>query len=124
MEIINIHNRYIACSYPVPGSVLTVTSYQDKIAFGGTASVINIVSFHDPKHEKYNKDLEDEENPYIFDLSLYYEKFSDITYPKSDKSEFGNQKSEFLGQKSEFLQQTSGTLQRKSELGKSKHGPE
>ncbi|XP_063822238.1 uncharacterized protein LOC135072223 [Ostrinia nubilalis] len=53
VEVINLHNRYITCSYPAPGTVLAITSHEERIAFGGTAPVFNIVSFHDPKHEKY-----------------------------------------------------------------------
>ncbi|XP_032513804.2 uncharacterized protein LOC116767544 isoform X1 [Danaus plexippus] len=53
VEVINLHNRYIACSYPCPGTVLAITSHEERIAFGGTAPLLNIVSFHDPKHEKY-----------------------------------------------------------------------
>lgn len=52
LEVVNLHNRYITCSYPTPGAVLAVTSFQERIAFGGTSSSFNIVSFHDPKHEK------------------------------------------------------------------------
>lgn len=55
VEVINLHNRYITCSYPAAGSVLAITSYEERIAFGGTAPVLNIVSFHDPKHEKYHE---------------------------------------------------------------------
>ncbi|XP_053625177.1 uncharacterized protein LOC128683501 isoform X2 [Plodia interpunctella] len=53
LEVINLHNRYISCSYPAPGTVLAVTSHEEKIAFGGTSPVFNIVTFHDPKHETY-----------------------------------------------------------------------
>ncbi|CAH0406605.1 unnamed protein product [Chilo suppressalis] len=53
VEVINLHNRYIACSYPAAGTVLAVTSHEERIAFGGTTPVFNIVTFHDPKHEKY-----------------------------------------------------------------------
>ncbi|XP_045784968.1 uncharacterized protein LOC123880700 isoform X5 [Maniola jurtina] len=60
VEIINLHNRYIACSYPAPGTVLAITSHNDKIAFGGTAPVLNIVSFHDPKHEECKVESETE----------------------------------------------------------------
>ncbi|CAG5012217.1 unnamed protein product [Parnassius apollo] len=56
LEVINLHNRYISCSYPVTGTILAITSHQERIAFGGTAPVLNIVSFHDPKHEQYNVD--------------------------------------------------------------------
>ncbi|CAK1556108.1 unnamed protein product [Leptosia nina] len=58
VEVINLHNRYIACSYPAAGAVLAVTSYEDRIAFGGSAPVLNIVSFHDPKHERYAGEVE------------------------------------------------------------------
>lgn len=44
-----------------------MTSYQDRIAFGGTASVFNIVSFHDPKHEDYGTEDEKDTNVYDFD---------------------------------------------------------
>ncbi|XP_026329135.1 uncharacterized protein LOC113237090 [Hyposmocoma kahamanoa] len=57
VEVINLHNRYITCSYPASGTVLAVSSHEDRIAFGGTAPVFNIVSFHDPKHEKYEVDI-------------------------------------------------------------------
>ncbi|CAK1582122.1 unnamed protein product [Parnassius mnemosyne] len=53
LEVINLHNRYISCSYPVTGTILAIASHQERIAFGGTAPVLNIVSFHDPKHEQY-----------------------------------------------------------------------
>ncbi|KAJ2952611.1 hypothetical protein O0L34_g6935 [Tuta absoluta] len=56
VEVINLHNRYITCSYPAPGTVLAVASFNDRIAFGGTSPVFNIVSFHDPKHEEYSPD--------------------------------------------------------------------
>ncbi|CAH0604543.1 unnamed protein product [Chrysodeixis includens] len=52
VEVVNLHNRYITCSYPAPGTVLAVTSFQERIAFGGTSSAFSIVSFYDPKHEK------------------------------------------------------------------------
>ncbi|KPJ07872.1 hypothetical protein RR48_12714 [Papilio machaon] len=58
LEVINLHNRYISCSYPAAGSILAVASYQERIAFGGTSPVLYIVSFHDPKHEKYKDDVE------------------------------------------------------------------
>ncbi|KAJ8725500.1 hypothetical protein PYW08_003683 [Mythimna loreyi] len=60
LEVINLHNRYITCSYPTTGSVLAVTSHQERIAYGGTASSFNIVSFYDPKHQKdkYEIDME------------------------------------------------------------------
>ncbi|KAJ0180385.1 hypothetical protein K1T71_003789 [Dendrolimus kikuchii] len=60
LEVINLHNRYITCSYPANGAILAVTSYQDRIAFGGTASTFNIVKFYDPKHEhdKYEAEVE------------------------------------------------------------------
>lgn len=56
VEVINLHNRYIACSYPAAGTIQAITSHEGRIAFGGTAPVLNIVSFHDPKHEKYHED--------------------------------------------------------------------
>lgn len=52
VEVINLHNRYITCSYPAAGSVLAIASHQERIAFGGTFPAFCIVSFHDPKHEK------------------------------------------------------------------------
>ncbi|CAB3234561.1 unnamed protein product [Arctia plantaginis] len=52
VEVINLHNRYISCSYPTIGSVLAIASHQERIAFGGTYPAFCIVSFHDPKHEK------------------------------------------------------------------------
>ncbi|XP_047510432.1 uncharacterized protein LOC125053229 isoform X2 [Pieris napi] len=55
VEVINLHNRYITCSYPTSGTVLAITSHKERIAFGGTAPVLSIVSFHDPKHEKYGE---------------------------------------------------------------------
>lgn len=58
VEVINLHNRYITCSYPHIGTVLAVTSYQERIAFAGTAPVFNTVTFHDPKHESYRADVE------------------------------------------------------------------
>ncbi|XP_046964568.1 uncharacterized protein LOC124533383 [Vanessa cardui] len=58
LEVINLHNRYITCSYPAAGDIFAVTSYEDRIAFAGAAPVFNIVSFHDPKHEPYK--IEDE----------------------------------------------------------------
>lgn len=60
VEVINLHNRYITCSYPAPGSILAITSYQERIAFGGTSPVFNIVSFYDPKHEPYEPEIEPE----------------------------------------------------------------
>lgn len=58
--MINLHNRYITCSYPAAGTILAVTSHQDRIAYGGTATTFNIVKFFDPKHEKekYEKEIE------------------------------------------------------------------
>ncbi|XP_013145922.1 PREDICTED: uncharacterized protein LOC106109070 isoform X2 [Papilio polytes] len=58
LEVINLHNRYISCSYPAAGSVLAAASHQQRIAFAGTAPVLYIVSFHDPKHEKYKDNTE------------------------------------------------------------------
>lgn len=60
VEVINLHNRYITCSYPAAGTILALTSYQDRIAYGGTATTFNIVKFFDPKHEKdkYEKEVE------------------------------------------------------------------
>ncbi|CAH0701946.1 unnamed protein product [Spodoptera exigua] len=52
LEVINLHNRYITCSYPSPGTILAVTSYQERIAFAGTSSAFTIVSFYDPKQQK------------------------------------------------------------------------
>lgn len=60
VEVINLHNRYISCSYPAPGTVLAITSHNERIAFGGTAPVLTIVRFHDPKHEKYKVESETE----------------------------------------------------------------
>ncbi|XP_045491083.1 uncharacterized protein LOC123690966 [Colias croceus] len=60
VEVINLHNRYITCSYPAAGSILAVTSFEERIAFGGTAPVLNIVTFHDPKHEKHKTEAEEE----------------------------------------------------------------
>lgn len=62
LEVINLHNRYITCSYPTTGTILAVTSHQERIAFGGTSSAFNIVSFYDPKYEKdkYNIGIEDD----------------------------------------------------------------
>ncbi|XP_013189999.1 uncharacterized protein LOC106134482 [Amyelois transitella] len=61
LEVINLHNRYISCSYPAPGTVLAITSYEERIAFGGTAPVFNIVTFHDPKHQKYEVPPEEDD---------------------------------------------------------------
>ncbi|KAJ8722856.1 hypothetical protein PYW07_004036 [Mythimna separata] len=52
LEVINLHNRYITCSYPTTGTILAITSHQERIAFGGTSSAFNIVSFYDPKYQK------------------------------------------------------------------------
>ncbi|XP_050666616.1 uncharacterized protein LOC126966528 [Leptidea sinapis] len=60
VEVINLHNRYIACSYPAPGTITAITSFNERIAFSGTAPVLTIVTFHDPKHEKYCPDPEPE----------------------------------------------------------------
>ncbi|VVC95699.1 unnamed protein product [Leptidea sinapis] len=60
VEVINLHNRYIACSYPAPGTITAITSFNERIAFSGTAPVLTIVTFHDPKHEKYGPDPEPE----------------------------------------------------------------
>ncbi|XP_049867205.1 uncharacterized protein LOC126367632 [Pectinophora gossypiella] len=84
VEVINLHNRYITCSYPAPGSVLAIASHGDRIAFGGTAPVFNIVSFHDPKHEKYRPETEPEYNyadhPItMFDIHLDYDSASSMT---------------------------------------------
>ena len=72
VEVVNLHNRYIACSYEAPGSILAIASHEDKIAFGGTAPVLNIVSFHDPKHEKYKSE---EHSQYEFN-------FKNFNWPK------------------------------------------
>ncbi|XP_028030427.1 uncharacterized protein LOC114243221 isoform X2 [Bombyx mandarina] len=67
LEVINLHNRYISCSYPASGTVLAVASHGERVAFGGTAPVFNIASFHDPKHEK----------------QTYHEEEIDIEYKES-----------------------------------------
>ncbi|XP_023941960.2 uncharacterized protein LOC112048593 [Bicyclus anynana] len=72
VEVINLHNRYISCSYPAQGTVLAIASHNDRIAFGGTTPVLSIVSFHDPKHEKYVVESEPEydytvRDPHWFD---------------------------------------------------------
>lgn len=67
LEVINLHNRYISCSYPATGSILAVTSHEEKIAFAGTAPVLNIVTFHDPKHEKYSNKV-DTKSEYEFNI--------------------------------------------------------
>lgn len=77
VEVINLHNRYITCSYPAAGSVLAVASHKEKIAFGGTATTFNIVKFHDPKHEK-NKYRKADDEP-GFDYTK--PQFSDDTKP-------------------------------------------
>lgn len=76
VEVINLHNRYIACSYPCPGTVLAITSHEERIAFGGTAPLLNIVSFHDPKHEKYK--IEEEQQ---FEFTV-----KDVTWFDEDQS--------------------------------------
>nr|XP_026494847.1 uncharacterized protein LOC113399819 [Vanessa tameamea] len=60
LEVINLHNRYISCSYPAAGAIFAVTSHENRIAFAGAAPVFNIVSFHDPKHEPYKTEEADE----------------------------------------------------------------
>ncbi|XP_035437133.2 uncharacterized protein LOC118267315 [Spodoptera frugiperda] len=62
LEVINLHNRYITCSYPCQGTILAVSSYQERIAFAGTSSAFTIVSFYDPKlqNEKYEAAVEPE----------------------------------------------------------------
>ncbi|CAH2086701.1 unnamed protein product [Euphydryas editha] len=67
LEVINLHNRYISCSYPASGTILAVTSHEERIAFSGTAPVLNIVTFHDPKHEKYY-DKTDTKSEYEFNM--------------------------------------------------------
>ncbi|XP_063378547.1 uncharacterized protein LOC134665503 [Cydia fagiglandana] len=84
VEIINLHNRYITCSYPAEGAVLAITSHEDHIAFGGTAPVFNIVSFHDPKHEEYPK--EEEHNVYQDPGSVVVHDFEDYESRASEKS--------------------------------------
>ncbi|XP_059050078.1 uncharacterized protein LOC131845078 [Achroia grisella] len=70
VEVINLHNRYSACSYPAAGTVVALTSHENCIAYGGTASVFNIVSFHDPKHEKYDnfENFDDDYNERVVTL--------------------------------------------------------
>ncbi|CAH2074357.1 unnamed protein product, partial [Iphiclides podalirius] len=60
LEVINLHNRYISCSYHTAGTILAIASHQERIAYGGTAPFLTIVSFHDPKHERYKSDIEDD----------------------------------------------------------------
>ncbi|CAG9783596.1 unnamed protein product [Diatraea saccharalis] len=64
--------RYIACSYPAAGTVLAVASFEERIAFGGTTPVFNIVTFHDPKHEKYEGPPDDEYN-YNKSVTLFHD---------------------------------------------------
>ncbi|CAH4032205.1 unnamed protein product [Pieris brassicae] len=81
VEVINLHNRFITCSYPASGTVLAITSHKERIAFGGTAPVLSIVSFHDPKHEKYGE----EEPEYEFTKGERY--FSDSSSEISPNQE-------------------------------------
>lgn len=85
VEVINLHNRYITCSYPAEGSVLAITSHEDLIAFGGTAPVFTVVSFHDPKHEKYDNDVE-EDYEYIkpADDGLIYDDADNVSIYSTD----------------------------------------
>ncbi|GBP34488.1 hypothetical protein EVAR_29883_1 [Eumeta japonica] len=70
LEIVNLHNRYITCSYPAPGAIFAVTSHEEKIAFGGSAPFFNMVSFHDPKHERYGSKLKERSKP-ILDMTNF-----------------------------------------------------
>ncbi|XP_039747095.1 uncharacterized protein LOC120624544 isoform X2 [Pararge aegeria] len=91
VEIINLHNRYVSCSYPAPGTVLAITSHNEKIAFGGTAPVLNIVSFHDPKHEKHNVESEPEYDYTIRDPNWFDEKSnSDMKQTSQVKTTISN----------------------------------
>ncbi|KAG6440399.1 uncharacterized protein LOC115455923 isoform X2 [Manduca sexta] len=82
VEVINLHNRYISCSYPAPGTVLAITSHQHRIAFGGTAPTFTIVSFFDPKHEKekYEKEVEPEFDYTKPEVTLYEDEYSGLVY--------------------------------------------
>ncbi|XP_047988148.1 uncharacterized protein LOC125227828 [Leguminivora glycinivorella] len=82
VEVINLHNRYITCSYPAEGSVLAIASYDDLIAFGGTAPVLSVVSFHDPKHEEYPKDLDTLHPADYGDVILH--DFDDLSFASTD----------------------------------------
>lgn len=64
LEVINLHNRYITCSYPTTGSILAITSHQERIAFGGTSSAFNIISFYDPKYQKDKYNLGESDYDY------------------------------------------------------------
>lgn len=44
-----------------------MTSHEERIAFSGTAPVLNIVTFHDPKHEKYSNKV-DTKSEYEFNM--------------------------------------------------------
>ncbi|KAM3963413.1 uncharacterized protein ACR2FA_002349 [Aphomia sociella] len=79
VEVINLHNRYIACSYPAAGTVLAITSHDNRIAFGGTAPVFNIVSFHDPKHEKFEA-FDDSDDKYNNDVVTLFDNDDDNIY--------------------------------------------
>ncbi|XP_022820295.1 uncharacterized protein LOC111352161 [Spodoptera litura] len=81
LEVINLHNRYITCSYPSPGTILAVTSYQERIAFAGTSSAFTIASFYDPKlqKEKYQAALDadyDYSKPAPGTITLYHDDVS------------------------------------------------
>ncbi|XP_072944036.1 uncharacterized protein [Epargyreus clarus] len=87
VEVVNLHNRYIACSYPAAGSVLAVASHQERIAFGGTAPVLNIVSFHDPKHEDYDEEVEVESGYTKAEVTWYDEDDLPLSEPDPEKRE-------------------------------------
>ncbi|XP_041976972.1 uncharacterized protein LOC121731556 isoform X2 [Aricia agestis] len=94
VEVINLHNRYIAASYPTPRSVLAIASHGDRIAFGGTAPVFSIVTFHDPKHEPHHVDLDDpwtwvRDKMYeVDDIMIDMEPVPNYDYPIRDEIEF------------------------------------
>nr|XP_049695570.1 uncharacterized protein LOC110371537 [Helicoverpa armigera] len=82
LEVINLHNRYITCSYPASGTILAVTSYQERIAFGGTSSAFNIVAFYDPKHQKDKYETAEPEYEYSKasgDITLYQDSESELS---------------------------------------------
>ncbi|CAH1646207.1 unnamed protein product [Spodoptera littoralis] len=89
LEVINLHNRYITCSYPSPGTILAVTSYQERIAFAGTSSAFTIVSFYDPKlqKEKYQAAIDadyDYSKPAPGTITLYHDDVS--MYSSTDQT--------------------------------------
>ncbi|XP_073943512.1 uncharacterized protein isoform X2 [Choristoneura fumiferana] len=95
VEVINLHNRYITCSYPAEGSVLAITSHEDLIAFGGTAPVFTVVSFHDPKHEKYAGDVEEdyEYNKPTDDVMIYEDADNISIYSTDEGHSYASRKS-------------------------------